>query len=158
MAKKNSSNKPTSSSTFRVLDEENSVKKTSRKKHEIPFHDIIRMLVLPQPEAAKGLGVSISTLKRRAYEEKFGRWPVNSSYSDINQIKPRKSPNAISIDDLCNDENINEKAIRPEAEKILGIAFNHYSLFKHNAQKNRGVNVSAEENLELLAHVADLST
>lgn len=41
---------------------------TSKKnKIAIPVHDIVRLLTVPQPIAAKALNVSVSTLKRRYY-------------------------------------------------------------------------------------------
>jgi hypothetical protein len=51
---------------------------TSKKnKISIPVHDIVRLLTVPQPIAAKALNVSVSTLKRRYYELSWGRWPAN---------------------------------------------------------------------------------
>jgi hypothetical protein len=55
-------------------------KRRVRKRGKILKHDIVRYMVLPQPDVAPKLGVSLSTLKRRYYELGVGRWPVNSMY------------------------------------------------------------------------------
>jgi hypothetical protein len=63
---------------------------TSKKnKIAIPVHDIVRLLTVPQPVAAKALNVSVSTLKRRFYELSWGRWPCQVDASTLEESTNR---------------------------------------------------------------------
>ncbi|KAL0490522.1 RKD3 [Acrasis kona] len=91
------------------------VKKDYRpQKIEIPVHDIVRYLTIPQPIAASKLSVSISTLKRRYYELGFGRWPINSSNGDNGEeyLQSQNLPvnEKAQIKNIINKENVEMSA------------------------------------------------
>jgi hypothetical protein len=80
------------------------------KMIQIDTKEMERLFIYPQPEAAKRLGVSLSTLKRRFYETHKGkRWPYshykkilkkrNISYIVHNRMKPTKQldPHTLNI-------------------------------------------------------------
>lgn len=94
-------------------------------KIRLPIHNIIRTMTMPQPMAAKKLGVSISTLKRRYYELKMGRWPVsniNSTlYFEEEEVKCEHKPKLGTILNKFDLED--QKAIDTITEAVLMIAF-----------------------------------
>jgi hypothetical protein len=69
-------------------------RKTKKNKIIISMNDMLRIFPLPQTIAAKKLGVSISTLKRRFYELDMIRWPANYCLHEFNFA--RMNPAAIS--------------------------------------------------------------
>jgi hypothetical protein len=84
------------------------------KKHEnsnkikLGRYDILRVLMYPQPVAAKELGVSISTLKRRYYELGMTRWPVaNAVYESDAEMPARKTKqsNKLELSFILNKKN-----------------------------------------------------
>ncbi len=70
-------------------------RKTKKNKIIIPFRDMIRLLTLPQPIAAKKLKISVSTLKRRYYELDMSRWPANYLLQDDVNCEPMPNPVAL---------------------------------------------------------------
>jgi hypothetical protein len=77
----------------------NTPQRGRRGKKMIPLTEeqLKSMYMYPQPEAAKRLGVSLSTLKRRFYELHNGqRWP----YNDIKKILKRRK-----LKYILNDRN-----------------------------------------------------
>ncbi|KAL9654041.1 hypothetical protein ABK040_011585 [Willaertia magna] len=76
----------TNSSTVSSSNGISKKKKTKRNKIDIPLHDLIRYMTLPQSVAAKKLNVSLSTLKRRYYELVMEIEGSNSEISN-NKVK-----------------------------------------------------------------------
>jgi hypothetical protein len=112
-----SSNMIHSSSSPSVLGKNNNLSYSPRNKRQIHLekHDIEQLFSFPQPEAAKKLGVSLSTLKRRFYETHGKiRWP----YCAIKkQCKKR------SLSYVINAKNKPTKLLDPHTISILKKAF-----------------------------------
>lgn len=106
-----------SSSSPSVLGKNNSLSYSPRNKRQIHLekHEIEQFFSYPQPEAAKKLGVSLSTLKRRFYETHGKiRWP----YCAIKkQCKKR------SLSYVMNAKNKPTKLLDPYTISILKKAF-----------------------------------
>ena len=76
--------------------------------------------IFSQPEAARRLGVSLSTLKRRFYELHSGkRWP----YHDL---KPSLKKRRISF--IVNKKDLPEKDIDSYTEHVLSLAFRNCTI------------------------------
>ncbi|MCL9684783.1 RWP-RK domain-containing protein [Legionella maioricensis] len=93
------------------------IEKPHERKNKIHLStsDLARVSMFRQHKAAEVLGVSISTLKRRFYECKLGRWDVGSSYEDAENnaaIEPiKKGQVATKLENIINKaslENVKE--------------------------------------------------
>ncbi|KAL9641457.1 hypothetical protein ABK040_013382 [Willaertia magna] len=103
----------------------------------------------PQTLAARLLGVSVSTLKRRYYEMYKGRWPYQSLSN-----KERKK----TIWFYVNEEEYSEKFISKETITILNKAFNdctkspsEYTL--SSIQGNNTTNGSKQKEIMFLSYI-----
>lgn len=84
-------------------------------KIHISTSDLARVSMFRQSKAAEILDVSISTLKRRFYEYKLGRWDVDSAYENAEKntaIEPiQKGQVATKLENIINKaslENVKE--------------------------------------------------
>lgn len=93
--------------------------KSKKNKIDIPTYEIIRCLCLKQDIAADKLGVSISTLKRRYYELKLGRWPIDSSHQPDSPCSKNKE----DVSFVLNKFNEDEIYIDANTCRILRIVF-----------------------------------
>jgi len=75
---------------------------------------MIRVMTLPQHTAAKTLGVSLSTLKRRFYEIGLGRWPGN--------LIDKKNRDSCSEED--DAASCKEMTITPEKKTCISFLVN----------------------------------
>jgi hypothetical protein len=98
-------------------------KQPKKNKIIIPIPALISLMTLPQPTAAKKLGVSISTLKRRFYELSWGRWPVSS----VGEEEPEIFDCTVktkSIDAIINKTNSEDTvSLDPLTVTVLQCAF-----------------------------------
>jgi hypothetical protein len=86
------------------------------KMIHIDSKEMERLFIYPQPEAAKRLGVSLSTLKRRFYETHQGkRWP----YSHFKKILKKRN-----ISYIVHSRMKPTKQLDPHTLNILKKAFN----------------------------------
>ncbi len=105
-------------------------KQPKKNKIIIPVTQLISLMTLPQPTAARKLGVSISTLKRRFYELSWGRWPVSSSgdeespTSDSTPDEIIDEPSKVTIDALIHKTNSQDTvSLDPLTVTVLSCAF-----------------------------------
>ena len=96
-----------------------STRKVKKNKIYIPLHEIIRYMCIRQDIAAEKLGVSISTLKRRYYELRVGRWPVDSSCEMIDD----SSMDRTKISTLLNETHVDAREIDTASLRIIFAAF-----------------------------------
>jgi hypothetical protein len=105
--------------------------KAKRGKKVIPLTEeqLRNHFIYPQPEAARRLGVSLSTLKRRFYELHSGkRWP----YNDIkNTLKKRK------LRYIVNDRSKPEKYLDQNTLFALSKAFHQCTLAMESSPISR---------------------
>uniref|UniRef100_A0A7S1KMD6 RWP-RK domain-containing protein n=1 Tax=Percolomonas cosmopolitus TaxID=63605 RepID=A0A7S1KMD6_9EUKA len=96
----------------------------STKRKLITKFDIVEVLHLKQTDAAKTLGVSLSTLKSRYYKLFAGKWP-NSQERELmlttsfNRRVEEHILSAVRIPNLLNSREEDEKKIHPDAFKVL---------------------------------------
>lgn len=100
------------------------------KKIKIPAHELVRMMMFPQPLAAEMLSVSISTLKRRYYEIGMKRWPITSASYDgrampVHDTSRIKDKMAVSF--LLNDSEEDSREVTGVTTKMLGCIFTNKS-------------------------------
>lgn len=87
---------------------------SKRGRKEITKEEIKKYFNVSQSKAAKLLGVSVSTLKRRFYSMNMGRWPYPE-----NRYLARKR----SISYICSPNNRPEKQLDPHTLHVLLRAF-----------------------------------
>jgi hypothetical protein len=105
---------PLPSSPARSVSSPSSSSMTSRTIH-IDKEQIEKYFSLPQPSAAKKLGVSLSTLKRRFYETHGGtRWP----YCGIKKAMKKRT-----VKYILNTKNKPTKLLDPHTIHTLALAF-----------------------------------
>jgi hypothetical protein len=105
------------------------VKANERARFTISRQEILGVTHLSQPEAAKQLGISLSTLKRKFYEYELGRWPIsnrstpsqdgNSQMGNFHSLFRHHLPIAA----LINEKDQAEKFIDSQTQLILNNAF-----------------------------------
>lgn len=90
--------------------------KTCKSRITITDDQLKAMFIYSQPEAAKRLGVSLSTLKRRFYElaGKGKRWP----FQELKKIEKKRS-----VRYIINDINQPEKMLDPYTIFVLNQTF-----------------------------------
>jgi predicted DNA-binding protein (UPF0251 family) len=117
-----------------------------QQRLNVPVKEILSVLHLTQPDAAKKLGISLTTLKRRFKEMNMGRWPINSqenSLHDMNASKPAwptsssAAPQTSNVYgfynkhltsiNLMNEKNQPETYIDVQTMAELTIAFKQYT-------------------------------
>jgi len=97
----------------------------SEKKIMIDKKQMERYYYYPQPTAAKLLGVSLSTLKRRYYEiVGHRRWP----YPDMKRLLKKKT-----ISYIVHDKDKPTKQLDPHTLHVLKKAFSQS--IQHNSQR-----------------------
>ncbi|KAL9647134.1 hypothetical protein ABK040_004850 [Willaertia magna] len=113
-------------------------RKKAKNRIEIPVHDLIRVMNLPQTEAATKLHVSLSTLKRRFYELGMGRWPANLlTHSGNNNNSHSSSP---IIHEPCTDKRslnflLNEKEEDSNYIDVVSLMILNLSFKQHITQE-----------------------
>ncbi|KAG2373422.1 hypothetical protein C9374_012161 [Naegleria lovaniensis] len=119
-----------------------SQKGSSKSKISLSASDLIRVMALPQSMAAKELGVSLSTLKRRFYDLKMGRWPglanptgfshyCSSLASDSSSVHSNDALSSSSANHsrkaelsyIMNPTNLEESYLDQIALAVLNISF-----------------------------------
>ena len=96
----------------------------STKRKLITKYDIVEVLHLKQTDAAKTLGVSLSTLKSRYYKFFVSKWP-NSQERELMLTTPIEKRieehilSTVRISNLINPTEEDEKVIPEETIKIL---------------------------------------
>jgi DNA-binding transcriptional regulator YiaG len=88
-------------------------------RKEITKEEIKKYFNVSQSKAAKLLGVSVSTLKRRFYSMDMGRWPYPG-----NRYSARKR----TISYICSPNNRPEKQLDPHTLHVLLRAFKSSNL------------------------------
>jgi hypothetical protein len=98
-----------------------------KNKISLPVSKIVQYMTLPQPLAAKIMGVSISTLKRRYYECSFGRWPINSANGEFGEEFERahELPNEekLRLRNIVNTTDADPMILDTLTAKVLKCAF-----------------------------------
>jgi len=123
---------------------EKSYVKIDMRKHRIKVSpdEILNLCHLTQSEAAKTLGISVTTLKRRFHELNRGKWknpknePLHPSVSPVTHPSPSVSVTPpqtthgacffrkrITLRELLNAEAQDEKYIDPQTRRTLASAF-----------------------------------
>ncbi|KAF0974633.1 hypothetical protein FDP41_006107 [Naegleria fowleri] len=115
---------------------------SSKSKISLKASDLIRVMALPQSMAAKELGVSLSTLKRRFYDLKMGRWPglanptgyshyCSSLTSDSTSVNSNDSSSSnlsrkAELSYIMNPTNLDESYLDQIALAVLNISFKQH--------------------------------
>ncbi len=81
----------------------------SKRKKKLSKEEILKYIQYPQPDAARMLNVSVSTLKRRFYELGLGRWPYPTTHL------PSQSTNGLPRSGTSSGNNSNRSSGRFEA-------------------------------------------
>ncbi len=115
--------------TEKCIDYTNKNAKRRKRMVEIPAHRIVSHLVFPASFAAKRLGVSVSTLKRRLVELDCGsgRWPVGETQSFPKGFIQTNRTRVV-IKDLLNpcDNEDGTKHLTDVTESVLRCAFRQH--------------------------------
>ncbi len=115
--------------TEKYVDYSNKNAKRRKRMVEIPAHKIVSHLIFPASFAAKRLGVSVSTLKRRLVELDCGsgRWPVGETQPFPRGIIKTNRKRVI-MKDLLNEMQKEEevKQLTDVTESVLRCAFRQH--------------------------------
>lgn len=108
----------------------------STKKNELTKEEIAKYFSYSQSTAAKMLGISVSTLKRRYYAMNLGKWPYQYAKGMDGESTPRSDG---GLDTILNKSPVDEKHLTKNVEKQLLDAF-------LNATASPGTPNSAQRN------------
>lgn len=125
-------------------------RKTKKNKIIIPFRDMIRLLTLPQPIAAKKLKISVSTLKRRYYELDMGRWPANYLLQDDVNCEPM--PNPVALQSSFHQECYSTIC------QLHGLSNHQQQRFHQNNSNNNNSNTSCSSSSSSCGNSSDDSS
>jgi hypothetical protein len=105
------------------------------KKQELTKEEISKYFSYSQSTAAKMLGISVSTLKRRYYSMGLGKWPYQYAKSPKSSFQEKKG----GLGFVLNKGLVDEKHLSKNVEKQLLNAF-------MNATSSPGTPCSADHN------------